>query len=620
MEPDWKYLDFLNAASQRIELSSTAKRVFNANGVEINDCMMIEDDDILFLSSGENFIEPKTTSNDNKGNDRDKVPNIIGGYKVGKVLGRGGFGVVRIGEHHLTGEKVALKFLRKSDIMSIGAAERTTTEIQCLTTLKHQHIIRLQQHFESPQHVILVFELMEGGDLLKYLVNLNKNRCISSDPSPPLSSPSSLDVSYALSEDEARPLFHQILSAVSFAHNQHICHRDLKLENILLKSNSLALVKIADFGLSDFYRPGATMKSTCGTLSFLAPEVFQGTSNAGPPLDVWSLGVILFAILCGRLPFEGTDLSGAKRPRDAIIKSRIMKCSYKIEEYLSLEAKDLLSRMIKLDPSERATIREILHHCWMRSMSNPHHIDYVSSRSNSISISRDSFEKTEKRSISKEESNNLSLQLDDGMSLSLPLDDGLEISNHVPSPGTLRRSFSAHDKLGFLGSTSVESEVSTSTSPSCKLVPLRRNSSRIDDEEELLGISDNTTRLRPSTVVEGTRRNSSSLLNSQKDDIISSSSENGGKRLSTIPTRRPINISVQLKTGWSEVNSPNENKAGRERKPSIISNESITPKSSDEINISNKSTIVSPSPVSITSRSGSFISGSSPKIVGRRKF
>jgi hypothetical protein len=279
--------------------------------------------------------------------------------------------------------------------------------------------------------------------------------------------------------------------------------------------------------------------------------------------------------------------------------------------------------MLKLDPSERATIPEIFNHCWMRSMSNPHHIDYVSSRSNSISISRDSFEKTEKRSISKEDSNNL-LQLDDGMSLSLPLDDGLEISNHVPSPGTLRRSFSAHDKLGFLGSKSVESEVSTPTSPSCKLIPLRRrNSSRIDDDEELLGISDNTTRLRPSTVVEGTRRNSSSLLlNSQKDDIISSSNENGGKRLSTIPTRRPINISVQLKTniGWSEVNSPNENKAGRERKPSIISNESITPKSSDEINISNKSTIVSPSPVSITSRSGSFISGSSPKIVGRRKF
>ncbi len=106
-----------------------------------------------------------------------------------------------------------------------------------------------------------------------------------------------------------------------------------------LKDNSLALVKIADFGLSDFYRPGALIKSSCGTLSFLAPEVFRGTANAGPPLDVWSLGVILFALLCGRLPFEGSDLVGTKRPRDAVIKARIMKCQYKIDDTLGPEAK-----------------------------------------------------------------------------------------------------------------------------------------------------------------------------------------------------------------------------------------------------------------------------------------
>lgn len=106
-----------------------------------------------------------------------------------------------------------------------------------------------------------------------------------------------------------------------------------------LKDATLTLVKIADFGLSDFYRPGSTMKSNCGTLSFLAPEVFKGTSNAGPPLDVWAMGVILFALLCGRLPFEGADLVGTKRPRDAVIKARIMKCQFKVDDNLSPEAK-----------------------------------------------------------------------------------------------------------------------------------------------------------------------------------------------------------------------------------------------------------------------------------------
>ena len=125
---------------------------FISTGVEIDDCMMIEDDDILFLSNGDDYIAPTmglgSTEKSGSG-ERDKIPNVIGGYKIGKFLGRGGFGEVRVGEHQLTGEKVALKFLRKSDIASIGAAERTITEIQCLTTLKHQNIIRLQQVWSS---------------------------------------------------------------------------------------------------------------------------------------------------------------------------------------------------------------------------------------------------------------------------------------------------------------------------------------------------------------------------------------------------------------------------------------------------------------------------------------
>lgn len=148
MEPDWTFQEFLNASSHRLSLHSVATRAFNVDGVEIDDCMMIEDNDMIFLSAGEDFVIPMLASDSNDkngGKESELIPSIVGGYKVSRFLGRGGFGEVRVGIHQLTGEQVALKFLRKSDIMSIGAAERTATEIQCLSTLKHQNIIRLQQ-------------------------------------------------------------------------------------------------------------------------------------------------------------------------------------------------------------------------------------------------------------------------------------------------------------------------------------------------------------------------------------------------------------------------------------------------------------------------------------------
>jgi hypothetical protein len=176
IEPDWSFLDLLHAASQRLDIIPSAEKIYNADGkiniydiicsrsdveiilvaamnapllgVEVDDCMMVIDDDILFFSKDEDFIPPESISTESpeKGrNEGERLPNSVGGYKVGDLLGRGGFGEVRCGDHQLTGEKVALKFLRKAEIHSLGAAERTNTEIQCLATLKHHNIIKLMQ-------------------------------------------------------------------------------------------------------------------------------------------------------------------------------------------------------------------------------------------------------------------------------------------------------------------------------------------------------------------------------------------------------------------------------------------------------------------------------------------
>ncbi|CEG46482.1 camk camkl protein kinase [Plasmopara halstedii] len=345
VQQHWSWDEFLCAASQRLEMIPMASRVFNADGAEIDDIMCIEENDMLFFSTGRSFKTPSSRGDDSKSSSDDKVANIVGGYKVTILLGRGGFGEVRLGVHQLTNDKVALKFILKSEMGSLGDVERTTTEIQCLTALNHPSIIKLLRVINEPNHIVLVFELLEGGDLFHYIKQFPGG----------------------LSEEDSVGIFSQIIGGVGYAHNQHICHRDLKLENILLANkNDISTAKIADFGLSDFYKPGAMMKTSCGSISYLAPEVFRGTSNAGPPLDVWSLGVILFAIVCGRLPFEGPDLQGTNRPRENVIRNRIMRCQYKLDTELSPTLSDLVTRMLKPDPSERATIPDIFSHPWMR--------------------------------------------------------------------------------------------------------------------------------------------------------------------------------------------------------------------------------------------------------------
>ncbi len=142
-----------------------ASRVFNADGAEIDDIMCIEENDMLFFSTGRAFKAPGSKDETQSTGVEDKAGgtgSVVGGYKVSTLLGRGGFGEVRLGIHQLTNEKVALKFILKSEMGSLGDVERTTTEIQCLTALNHPSIIKLLRVVNEPNHVVLIFELLEG--------------------------------------------------------------------------------------------------------------------------------------------------------------------------------------------------------------------------------------------------------------------------------------------------------------------------------------------------------------------------------------------------------------------------------------------------------------------------
>lgn len=204
LSPEWTTNAFLLAAGRRLVLH--AKRIFLVDGTEVEDIMVVEDDETLFISQGEDFLQPE------------KAGACISGYEVLEMLGKGGFGEVRLGRHVITKQTVALKFMSKASLGSAGAAERVATEIHCLTALHHPGVIRMYKVINQVDFTVLVFEYAAGGDLFNYVTQSAAKR---------------------LTEAEARHIFRQILSAVAYAHNHNICHGDLKLENILLSSREV---------------------------------------------------------------------------------------------------------------------------------------------------------------------------------------------------------------------------------------------------------------------------------------------------------------------------------------------------------------------------------------------
>ncbi|EFJ16445.1 hypothetical protein SELMODRAFT_234034 [Selaginella moellendorffii] len=254
-------------------------------------------------------------------------------YKLGKTLGIGSFGKVKIGEHVLTGHKVAIKILNRRKIRAMDMEEKVRREIKILRLFMHPHIIRLYEVVETSTDIFVVMEFVKSGELFDYIVENGR-----------------------LQEDEARCFFQQIISGVEYCHRNMVVHRDLKPENLLLGSK--CSVKIADFGLSNIMRDGHFLKTSCGSPNYAAPEVISGKLYAGPEVDVWSCGVILYALLCGSLPFDDENIPNLFKK----IKGGI----YTLPSHLSSGAKDLIPRMLLVDPMKRMTVAEIREHPWFQ--------------------------------------------------------------------------------------------------------------------------------------------------------------------------------------------------------------------------------------------------------------
>ncbi|XP_009768608.1 SNF1-related protein kinase catalytic subunit alpha KIN10-like [Nicotiana tabacum] len=262
------------------------------------------------------------------------VESFLRNYKLGKTLGIGSFGKVKIAEHTLTGHKVAVKILNRRKIKNMDMEEKVRREIKILRLFMHPHIIRLYEVVETPSDIYVVMEYVKSGELFDYIVEKGR-----------------------LQEDEARKFFQQIISGVEYCHRNMVVHRDLKPENLLLDSKWN--VKIADFGLSNIMRDGHFLKTSCGSPNYAAPEVISGKLYAGPEVDVWSCGVILYALLCGTLPFDDENIPNLFK--------KIKGGMYTLPSHLSAGARDLIPRMLIVDPMKRMTIPEIRMHPWFQA-------------------------------------------------------------------------------------------------------------------------------------------------------------------------------------------------------------------------------------------------------------
>ncbi|XP_016398938.1 LOW QUALITY PROTEIN: serine/threonine-protein kinase BRSK2-like [Sinocyclocheilus rhinocerous] len=260
----------------------------------------------------------------------------VGPYRLEKTLGKGQTGLVKLGIHCITGQKVALKIVNREKL-SESVLMKVEREIAILKLIEHPHVLNLHDVYENNKYLYLVLEHVSGGELFDYLVKKGR-----------------------LTPKEARKFFRQIISALDFCHSHSICHRDLKPENLLLDERNN--IRIADFGMASLQVGDSLLETSCGSPHYACPEVIRGEKYDGRRADVWSCGVILFALLVGALPFDHDNL----RQLLEKVKSGV----FHMPHFIPPDCQALLRGMIEVNPEQRLTLEAIQKHAWYQAGRN----------------------------------------------------------------------------------------------------------------------------------------------------------------------------------------------------------------------------------------------------------
>ena len=265
------------------------------------------------------------------------MDELLSDYIIKETIGKGTFSIVKLGINKITKEKVAIKILKKNKIIHREDVERIEREISILKKLSHINVIKIHKINEDEEKYYIFMEYCENGELFHYIVERQR-----------------------LTEEESSFFFYQLINGLEYIHSENIVHRDLKPENLLLGKNNI--LKIIDFGLSNFCEVDNFLETPCGSPCYASPEMVSGKKYNGHIIDIWSTGIILFAMMCGYLPFEDQD--------NDILFKKILKCKIKYPEYLSENVVDLMKKILVREPEKRISLEEIKEHPFYKKGKN----------------------------------------------------------------------------------------------------------------------------------------------------------------------------------------------------------------------------------------------------------